>query len=707
MHGSIHYGRRRQQEKKIRRYIVNADMCGGCNRSKSAGHCCCYPEPPVIPVEPPRDKEFELYIPYTGQQPRVKDWSGLHFLFDAPARYTGLWDRTVFGWNTGLSEAAFNYWPDYFPPKGFWIGDPADVGNLRDFITNEAVPIETVPRSAIIASITANKGPLVPLGTVINPSFVRGSIHLRATSPSSGANTFDGVPFSELPTRGLLDADGYLEVCNADGMLGAPAAIQNVGFTSVAVSGTQHIWLYEAKGAGVAIRCDPTRTLAGLNKYDVVVRWIQLRDGVSRSQAIVTFVEGARDAGLVDNATWTTVIFLQPLADGLGSLFGISGLYAPAGEKPMWQLAAEETGIRSISNPSRPFELYDPTDIAQVFVQCVTTENFVSTVKDPIGRLAGLQNFTLSQYCDENFGDMIGPVGTTKAQYAFDCVQCIFEHHGGSYSPEIPFAWWRYVSYDAGAGDTALFTGDIFAPPVPVTQLLKVNGFLHVRDQSGAWSNTGFVNQLVSIGAALGDTVPWSLFQENLNACYYMGLQQAFADCPLNGLNPLGGKLHNLGNYDCTAGVVTLNSGAELTGWAIGDVYGVVVGDPLPASIPTVFPPPLGNIPVGRQYFAAQNCGPTGTNPFLNGDANAPNATIFDGQWIIYDYETTAWIVLNAWPVNQFAPGGTIPIFGAAQGLSAAEAQWRSVCFWHVWVPGSMISAGITDIMTSKQWSTL
>ena len=657
------------------------------------------------------DPEFSAYIGCTGQDPTSKSFDELHFIYDGPARMTNLISRMSSTFGFGLTESQIQFYIDYPASGAFYVGDPANTETvLRSVFANTAFPIDTASRQVLMDAIVANGGPVVAKGSMINPSFQRQTTHLRATSSEAGENSIDGVPFSDLPLRGLLDKDGFVEVTNNDGVLGGIASIKNEGLLPANINGSQQLWTYEAKGSGIAIKCDPTRTLAGLNKYDVVVKYFQKRYGMTREQAIINFVS-LQD---VTNTLWTTFIFLPTTSDSINpAIFAVSGIYTPPASKPMWRVAAEETGIRSLSNPNKLLRDYNPVDIAEVFVQAVITPDFVATTKDPFGRLAGLQNFSLNS--DVIFCDMIGPVGTPKSYGLYDSVQCIWEYHGGSYSPEIPYAWWRYTSIDVGNGEVPLFNP--IGPPPVATDLKKITGPFYVKSQ-GVWQATGYVNPAIGIGTAIddigtefiGDVVPWSLFQENLNYCYYNIRQQTFADSPLSPFNPTGGKLLLLGSYDCTTGKITQNTGLTfpglLTGLAIGNQYGLVIGAPLPFTLPNRFPATGPNfVNVNHQYFSAQGCGPFGTNPFLV-DPNAPNVLIFNDEWIYFDQQTQKWNAVPSWPLNVPVPGTVPPIklYGAAQGDSAATAQWRATTLWHAHVPGSMGAASIQDIITRKQW---
>lgn len=667
-----------------------------CNNSKFSKSCS-------------QEPQFQAYIGYTGEDPTVNSVDDLHFVYDAPARITRLINRMPRTFGFGLTEGQIQYYPEYLASGAYYVGNPALAdATIREFLPNLAFPAYSASRQTLTDAILANGGPNVARGSLINPSFVRRSIHLRATSSTAGENSIDGVPFSDFPKRGLFDEEGFMEVTNNDGVLGGPSSIQNVGLLPANINASQHLWTYEAKGSGIAIRCDPERTLAGLNKYDVVVKYFQKKYNITRNEAIIKFV-GMQD---VSNLPWLTFVFLPTTQDSPDpAIFVVSGLYAPPGLKPMWRVAAEETGIRSLSNPSKPLNSYNPTDIAEVFIQAVITPDFVSTTKDPFGRLAGLQNFAMNS--DVIFGDMIGPIGTPKSYGDYDSVQCIWEYHGGSYSPEIPYAWWRYTTIDVGNGDTPLFGTSTI--PFP-TQLLAITGPFYVKSQ-GVWQAKGYVNPAIGNGPfdvnvngdTNGDFIPWCTFQENLNYCYYSLLQQTFFDSPVGELNPTGGKLQVLGNYDCTSGkiVTVVGPASGFTGLAVGDQYGLLPNTPLPLTLPNRFPITGPNfVHVDHQYFAAVNCAPTGTNPSLV-DPNAPNALVFDFQWIYFDQQTQKWNVISAWPVNETVPNTIPPVFlnGAAQGASAGTAQWRATCMWHVNVPGSMGASSLTDVMTAKQWN--
>ena len=562
----------------------------------------------------------------------------------------------------------------------------------------------------------------------------------------------DEWTFSDLLPCGILGSNGYVAATNATGPVGAPIC-SKIGIGDGPYASEQHLWLYDFAGCGVGVRCDPDRTLVGLNKTDASLRWLQESRGLSRGQSIIAFAS----RGIADNPVpvWLSfaVRHTDPSDWSKGSdIFVFSGTHAKAGEKPLWQIACEDVGIRSLSNPQRPFGEYDQADIAEVFTQAQTTEDWVCETTDPFAKLAGLFSFALSFVNDQIYSEVIGTIGSPREDHKYDLIQGLWEYHGMTYSCEMAYAWWRFLSYDRVLQDGSkqinypLFPPNYFPTVVAQDALPDMTGesgdpgvraiygpfatTASVTAENETYASTGSGEATVlDKGTVLfeGGGIPifgsespdlssvadlegtvingHSSKQHSLNYLTYTLQQMKFSDSPLCSQNPTGGKLQYLGDYDIGTGLIVAVSG-PLFGGAVGYLYGFAIGDHLrPGGPGHAFPTPQGTtIQVAHQFWLAVG---TAGNPreVDPGDPNAPDTFVNPGDWIIFDDTAQKYVAFPAWP--QGITDGQEAVAATVELTPAADSVTRSLCIWDETVAGSVLSSGLPTDLAQNHWWTL
>jgi hypothetical protein len=358
------------------------------------------------------------------------------------------------------------------------------------------------------------------------------------------------------------------------------------------------------------------------------------------------------------------------------------------------------TGISSLSSPVLAPALYTLSDVAEVFVQCLCTPDFLVTTADPWARLAAMQTMYLSPYCDLVFGRALGAFGATAAQTQVDLVQSLFEYHGDTFHAEFTYAWWRYASYQGASFASHPLAS---APPAAATQVLSVTGPFYARDSCNVWTalshtpNAGSASDL-----AYDASSPSGRMQINVAYAWYALAQMRFPDAPLCAQNPCGGRWPYLGTYNVGNGLVESVT-RVIWGPPLGRLFPsqVVVGARLPPSLPHV----IGSPPVAftHPFFVvtgASNDGTTAAN--YAGDPSAPPTVVFNGQWLVYDPTTSpVYTVTEPWPVNFAASSGRTFSATVAE-LPYMKTVYDASCLWDRTVPPS--AAGLQYAEGGQAW---
>lgn len=667
------------------------------------------------------------YLPWTGEVQHpcriLRNPDDIDWLYTEAARRSGYYNalsraNKLTTWGFGTSEAQQN--PRVRAPQEiYWVGDPAKKSCANAYFPPAApVPI-AITRQQFLDSFYADTAdPLYPQGTWVSPSYVRqAQVMQRLRSPSSGASSLDGEPFHDFLPNGLLDAEGYVEIANALGPVAAPYVVKAYGIAASDSASTQHLWLYSGRGSGVAVRCAHSRTLVGLNKIDLSIRWIMKRDGCSRNVAIAEYSKmyaGARNGMLCESSPgpplcpWLTFV-VRPIDDSdwaAGTrVYALDGLHESAQDGPaMWKAACQSIGIRSITNPTRPLNAYTTQDICEVYIQCVTRPDFMVTTKNPWAKLAHLQNFETSGQNDTLNAQMLGEIGSATAPY--DLLQALCEHHPGGYSPELTSAWWRDVYYKRSSSQTMFPLFDSTSmDPATLDDISYCRGPFYIRDGK-RWVSDSLTNPYSLGQYESARPIVRAFRQLNFNYLYYTLQQIQFTPSPLRDVNPTGGRIQYLGTYDLDTGTV-LSVSDTTVGNPVGSQYpGVSERQGLPPTLPALFPP--GNasdkqVAVANQFFMAlSDSGPS--NPHGK-DANAPDVVISPGQWIVFDTQAQRYVVTDAWPMGQKGtPRGVSEIYSIVPQTPYGDSVTLSEALWDRSVPGSMIAANIANILAATNW---
>jgi len=630
----------------------------------------------------------------------------LRFLFVAPAAESGLWCelyRSGFVYDFGLGSLETQLAPFVqLPAYRFVVGADPDAVTWS-FAPD--YPTERLSRLQFLALIA--RGAVCPYGTWTQPAGVRSDYRLRAVTPASGASVYDGVPYAALAGKGgLLDAQGFVEIQNLGGPLGNALGVRGLrraapGDPPLDLFGAQQLLhACDGKGGNVAVPCDPSRTVVGLNRVHSAVLLLMRLGSMSFADAVVYFVDvvcrQSTAALALDPAyattTWVTYFTVPtpapapvfpgrcfPARPCCSSQSFVQVLGNSAADGPTtWQQVVSTLGIVSLSNPARDPAQYTLSDVAQVFVQCLCTPDFLVTTADPWARLAAMQTFYLSPYCDVVFGRALGAFGSDASASACDLVQSLFEYRGDAFGADLVYAWWRFASYQDEAYESRPLAS---TPPPDPALVTSVTGPFYVRDSCNVWTALSYTpssGDVAPPGALPTGALPTGRVQLNVAYNAYTLEQMAFAAAPLCAQNPCGGRWPFLGAYDVSTGLVT-DVTTPLWGPALGGLYPglVAVGQPLPAALPqTVGSPPA---PMTRQFFVVSGAAPGGTPANAGGDPNAPATVVRNGWWLHYDPALSPpWAATDAWP-----DGSTVEL------SAVAASVWKATCLWDRSVPPS------------------
>jgi len=647
----------------------------------------------------------------------------LRFLYTAAASDAGLWCQLyrrglVYDFGFGSVEPFLNPYAS-LPLARFVVG--ADAGAVTwPYAPN--FPTTRLSRLQFLARIA--RTPICVYGTWTQPSLVRSQFRLRSVVPSDGASIYDGVPFAVLAANGgLLDAEGYVEVASAAGPLGSALLVQRAGLaapsTPASLFGSQQLLVcYDGKGGNLAVRCDPARTLVALNKTHAAVLLTMQLQGLSFQDAVVYFVDvvcGQSTSALAldplfATTTWQTYFtqpavggaavsspwscYTRPCASSGNCCYGQDSFLvlgnSDADGPTMWQQVVATTGIASLTNPTALPANYTLSDVAQVFVQCLCTPDFLVRTSDPWARLAAFQSYYLGGFCDVVIGEALGAWGTPTG--LVDLVQCLFEYQGDTFNAELVYAWWRYCSYT----DLQYASSPVYQePPLPPGAVTSVTGPFYARSSANAWNGLSYTQG--------GPEAPTGEVQINVAYAFYALAQLLFPDAPLSVSNPCGGRWPYLGLYDVAAGSVASVT-QFLWGPALGGLFPTLiqVGAPAPAALPgTVGAAPAPVVPFLHPFFVVSGAGAAGTPANAGGDPNMPATVVFDGDWLVYDAATTPkWTATPAWPTSFAAPTAVWSSVVASQPYM--KTVYEASCLWDRTVPPS--AAGLEFAENGQAW---
>lgn len=592
-----------------------------------------------------------------------KSFSEIQVLYSKAAVESGLWNFLYSKgliYDFGLGTVENTTTPFMRPPSRRFVVDA--LANEAETMWTYRYETGRVDRGAFVKLFGDY---LCAQGMYTIPLHLRCTMRLRSVVPSRGDSTYDGVPYGQIPQRGLLDPSGYLEIATSGSPMGSPSLIKNLNLHTRSIPGNpagaqQILWSYSGKGSNVALRCDPAKTVVGLNKIDAAVRLLERMQDISRHEAIVYFVEKvcnqreddpASEHGLDSWATYVTrFIDVKDPSSGQGNYLVLGNHGSPT----MWESVAANTSLRSLTHPQRPFDEYSMSDVAQIFVQVSCTPDFMVKVSDRWAQLAALQHFYLAPYADAVIGTALGRFGTGEGEA--DLVQCLFEYRGDTFHAMNCYAWWRYVSYTNETWNEKRLTD---LPPPASRNVSSVTGPFYVRNTDGSWRGKSV---LTSFSPSLDQTpssyTPSSLGEVQINVNYFMYVlsQMLFPSAPLCPDNVNGGRWPFLGIYDVSVGkIVNLTTG--ISGPPLGYLFPDIIklGHGLPRSIPKTIG--ASGVPFLNCYFVITGVQSSTTNPNAH-DANAPVTPaggMKNTDWIYFDGVTDTWTYKSNWPLQSSA----------------------------------------------------
>jgi len=629
-------------------------------------------------------------------------------LYVPEAKRSGLYSSRVarsWVWSFGAGEELQNN-QRVLPEDGvIWLGDLDELPNNPKGID---FSVRRATRHAIDDFLHALPIQWTSLyGAWATPSGqLPSSLLLRNTCPQHAVTSINGP-----------NGDVILEVCGAVRLLGSPQHIRYLLHHAASPLASQHMHLIPARGSGFAIRCARDRMLCTPTFYEAAVRILMRIENMSRSSAIRAFaalgVKQARASGF-GKPQW--VIWLAIPRSSVYAISGIHTICHKNGTTIMWQAAADHYCLKSLSNPTRHWCEYDNQDIAEIFVQAVLQDPRPSVTC--LGQLAALQVHEFRETAHAVIGRALGPIGSPACnEYPYDLVIGTGEYEAGTFHSRAVYAWWRYCSFRRS---TSPLFEPLFSDTPPVNlfpndaeKIDFIKGPFLTMDQAGNfWSDSNaIVTKYSTLEPIVGNNIimPKCIQQLNYNLVHCTLLMRSFMPCPLSLKNPLGGKLHLLGTFDCTTGRIDKVEGLCLTGWAVGKQgYDLVSGVFLPSTMPVMY---AQEVETSYQYFEAINCGNDGNNPNPDGSRGAaPNETIYNYQWIVAapDISTQSqsssevpiiWEVWSPWNVT-----ASSPIRSMHEEDENTRSLWRSLSLWHTSIPASMEAAAITDLAASARW---
>jgi hypothetical protein len=631
-------------------------------------------------------------------------------LYVPEAKRSGLYQSRVarsWAWSFGAGEEGRNAQRIF--PKGrvLWFGDDAARERVQQRLA--PMPLELGSRQDAECFFRSLQMLWASLsGAWATPSGqLPAAVVLRSAPPQPvRAWHSDG--------RGAL----LVEVAGAVHMPGSPQHVRYLLQHAASPMASQHMHLVSARGSGFAVRCSEERVLQVPSLYEAAVQLLVRLDGISRSEAIAAFVTlGLQQRQLESpGAVPDWVVWLAaPQQSSLCGVSGVSPLPIGSHDTTMWRAAAEVYGLRSISNPEREWGDYDAQDVGEIFVQAV--------LKDPrpcmgcLGHLGALQTLEFRAAAYAVIARGLGPVGSEASEaHPCDMVLCTSEYEAGTYHSRVVYAWWRYCSYrrSTSAASEALFSE---AAPIDLEgdaeYVDSIQGPFLTVDYNGLWQGSSAVvtkYSTLELVYALSAPTPKCVQQLNYNLIHTALLMQSFAASPLCSRNPLGGKLHLLGTFDCSTGRIASVGGRCATGWAVGqDGYGLAAGALLPTSMPATYE----GLATRHQYFEAVNCDFEGTNPNPDGSrAPAPNENVLQSQWIVAVADPSApqlpgaatvqvvWVVWTPWNVTGDASAAP----SMHEQNDVTHSLWRSLSLWHTSVPATLEAASLQDLSMGARW---